>query len=243
MSATTYFFKWLGLIFCNSGKNKGIGDLLFRSALFAMARRDYRLLFSCYILIKQRKRWPDSLGIPIAEEHRNQNRMTRDPYWVFWAASYLMNKPHYIEATPPPWYIWRPHFMAWRQYLLTRDKKYKRRYEFWHRVGTFFSFGRKPAFAVFLDCLAAWVADSAKVQVRLFKHIPEWNLCCRQMVLHPNWLKDEDKITAYLPREGFLWQAEEYYDNRKLPLDQEYYLDKEALWFFWMENLKKYDIV
>ena len=169
--------------------------------------------------------------------------MTRDPYWTFWSAAYIMNNPHYIEATKPPWYIWRPHFIAWRRYLITKKKKYKRRYEFWHGISNFFSFGKKPAFAIFLNCLAAWIIDSKKVQRRMFKHVPEWNLCCRQLILHPDWLKDEDKINAYLPREGFLWQSEVYKDDRLLPLDQEYYLDKETLWFVWMENLKRHDII
>ena len=240
MSITSYFFKWIGgLIYTTGGRNKGIGDLLFRSALFALARRDYRLLFSCYKLTKQRKRWPDGLGFPTAEEHRNQNRMTRDPYWVFWAACFLMNKPHYIEATKPPWSIWRPHFTAYRKFCITRDEKYKRRYEFWQGVSNFLSFNKEPAFSVFLDCLAAWAIDSTKVQVRVMKNVPEWNLCCRQLIIHPDWLKDREKVEAYLPREGFLWQSETFKDDRRLPLDQEYYLDKDLLDFVFNTNLDR----
>ena len=237
MSRTDYFYKYLGLIFSNTGKHtKGKRDVLFRSSLFAMARRDYRLLFNCYTLIKQRRRWPKIMDSLASERTISPFRMTRDPYWAFWAASYLMNKPHYIEATKPPSYTRTPSFMAWRRYLITREEKYKRRYEFWSRVSNFLSFGKEPAFSVFLDCLAAWVVDSYKLQGKLHKRIPEWNLCCRQLTLHPDWEKDGPKIEAYRPQEGFLWQSEVYYDNRLLPEDQEYYMDKELLDFVWDTN-------
>ena len=65
---------------------------------------------------------------------RYQKRMTRDPY-TSWATNAIrLYKQDLIKEVKLPWYIYRPSFWAWWNYLKTKDEKYLRRYRFWRKT-------------------------------------------------------------------------------------------------------------
>jgi len=231
----------------------GKGDGIFRTSLAAMCLNSYKLLYECRRLLFIRRRWPKRLDSPDGIEHRNPWLMTRDPYVTFYAACMEMNRHEWIKCIKPPWYIWRPTFAAWRCYLQTGKTRHKKAYEFWATVTAFFEADSKPMFAVFLTALMAWTADSPKVMKLAAKKTPEWdgkndwNLCVRQLVKHPDRLKDMDAIEAFQPRTGFMWQSDprrthdrNMLDNPKfLPPGQSFYMDRDVLDYFVRRNYEK----
>ncbi|HDY67501.1 hypothetical protein LCGC14_1578650 [marine sediment metagenome] len=242
----SYYFKHItGFILSNTGQPwKGKGDLLFRTAWFALFRKDYRMLNRCYHLIQEGRRWPKSLDDPRGRkyEHRNPFRLTRDIYIALDCAAYQMGISYYISKAKPPWYIYRPAFNTWRKYLITGEQKDKERYERWAAISLWFT-PNMPAYAIFNNCWMAWVAKSEKVQRTLSKHVPDWNLCQRQLINHPMKNHDELEISAFEPGEGMIWQWDDkrYWSEKRklLPRDEEYYLDRESLKYVHEENLKQ----
>lgn len=225
---------------------KGKGDGIFRTALFAMCHKDYKLLYECRRLLFIRRRWPKRLDSPDGIEHRNPWIMTRDPYVTFYAACKEMNRHEFIKCVKPPWYIWRPAFNLWRRYLITGNPKHKRQYERAVRWSKPFE-KNKPMFAIFNAALMAWVAGS-EYAIRVERErCPEWNLAVRQLTKHPDRIKDAKAIGEWKPRKGFWWQIDprtthgkHIFDNPEfLPEDQSYYLDRDTLDYFVARNYEK----
>ena len=72
--------------------------------------------------------------IPVEELrvlYRPQSDMTRDPYIAFYTACVLLDHKDWINDVTVLRKLWRPNLWAWRKYLITGKKKYKRRYYFW----------------------------------------------------------------------------------------------------------------
>ena len=234
-----HFFKKAGVILETGPNGDHKGDCIFRTAHFAMTKNDYLLLFSCHDLLLTRRRWPVELDDPSGQEHRKKDglgSMTRDPYIMFYAACVMMNKHHFIDTIKPPWYIYRPHFTAWRRYLRTGRPRYKKRYEFWARLGLILF--TPPAYAVYLDAWMAWIARSPKIQELLSLCTPHWNYCLKQLIEHKLRHLDKTFIENYLPRKGFVWQAENMSTEPQdyLVGSDEYLMDREILLYVYNKN-------
>jgi len=222
------------------------GDLIFETCQHAMFHRDYAMLNACKLLLIKRRRWPKRMDEPDGIEHRNPRGMTRDPYYMFWVACVEMDRVEWIAEVKPPWYIWRPNFWAFRRFLINPTKRNRRRWERAEWLSDIFS-PMVPMFAIYLGAWAAWIAYSEKVMARIRPKVPTWNLAIRQLVLDPDRVNDEQAIADFLPRTGFIWQMEprrpddlHYIDNPKfLPLDQEYYLDWDALTYIHERNQER----
>lgn len=226
------------------------GDLVFETVQFAMFTRDIKLLTECKRLLMIPRRWPERMDTPDGSG-RNPKSITRDPYWMFWAACVEMDKREWIAHVKPPVFtpegiLWRPDFAAFRRFLLNPTKRNKRWYERMDWLSWAFSPGI-PMFAIYLNAWAAWIADSERCMARIRPSVPEWNLCIRQLVLHPDRHLDEQAIKDFRPRKGFIWQkdprrehdAEIINNPQFLPLDQEYYLDLDSLTYVYERNKEK----
>jgi len=227
------------------------GDGVFNTVQFAMFTRDYALLAEGKRLLIRRRRWPVSLDEPNGVEHRNPKGVTRDPYVMFYCACVEMDRVEWIKEVKPPVFtpdgiIWRPNFVAFRRYLIDPTPRRKKHWERMERLSGFFSPG-VPMFAIYLSCWKAWVGKSKPNQRRLRKLVPEWNLACRQLILHPDRGNDIAAIQSFAPRSGFLWQADprREHDNKQhtnpqfLPLDESYYLDWDSLTYVFEQNNKR----
>jgi hypothetical protein len=239
--ATEYYFKDNDFMLTETGEPwKGKGRGIFRTALVAMFTRSMPMLAECKRLLLLRRRWPRRLDSTNGIEHRNPWQMTTDLYVAFYSACIEMEREHWIKEVKPPLYLIRPRFMSWRRFLITGKKKHKHRFEFWVWVTNPFQ-GGKSMEQIFNDSLMAWTANSYFAMKLERPRVPEWNLCVRQLVKHPDRIKDLPAIESFIPARGFIW-AMESDDHRRtdpdfLPLFETYYLDWDALTYFRERNL------
>ena len=128
------------------------GDVIFNTLKRIIDLEDrsdwaYLSLMSCRGLLIEGKRWPDAFNqegdckgwicfyiqkIRKALKfktwrHGHQKCMSRDPWIMFFVASYKMNRFDNFDLKPQ-WWIWRPNVWRWMRYLRTGDPRYKRRY-------------------------------------------------------------------------------------------------------------------
>ena len=129
------------------------GDLIFETLKKIIDDEDrsewaYLSLMSCKMLLLDGKRWPDVMnhesdckGIPCMWWQKikvklikiktcrfgPQKNITRDPWIMFFVASFLMNRFVNFELKPQ-WRLWRPNVWRWMKYLRTQDRRYKERY-------------------------------------------------------------------------------------------------------------------
>ena len=115
-----------------SDGSDGKGDLIYNTCTKILQDEDmstWALWAFCYcgVLLKDGKRWPDSLNEGDDAESwleriihqrinklfnkqilpfRYQRRMTRDPYIAFYALAIFLDKPMFIEQTPIKWYCY-----------------------------------------------------------------------------------------------------------------------------------------
>ncbi len=236
-----YYFRDGDFILVNTGepwKEKGQG--IFNTSLFAMFTRNEAMLAECKRLLLIRRRWPRRMDYTNGIEHRNPWVMTHDLYIAFYTACIEMEREAWIKQVKPPLYLWRPKFMAWRRFLITGHKLYKRRFEFWVWITNALNKAKAPD-RLFNDALMAWTINSSCAMRMERHHVPEWNLCVRQLVKHPGRINDIDAIEAFAPSRGFVW-AMPTHDPRRanpemLPLFEQYYLDLDSLTYFNERNL------
>jgi hypothetical protein len=240
----SYYFNQDGFILSNTGDPwRGKGDLAFRSAHYAMVKKDYLMLERLAdLLMKPARRWPTTMDHRDGPkyEHRKAEgfrSMTRDPYIIFYAACVEMDRKQFIEVVKPPWYIFSPSFNLWRRYLITGRRGYFKAYEWTARVGLALN-PNLPMFAVYLACIKAWIAQSDKVQERLRKFVPENNLACYQLTQHPLAHHHEMRIRSYIGRKGFVWQGDPWRTDW-LPGGEFWYMDKEVLMYFYNRNKQR----
>jgi|GEM_PF-7131707 len=148
-----------------------------------------QMIWTATELIRQGKRWPDALnhprdsknwlqyqwskmlfkaGITKHRRSRSQGSMTKDPiiYTICaarkpWSEGGCSVK-HLgdILEIGFPWWTYRPAPFAWRKYMITREQKYKRRYEFWEAISLWIGM---PEFALRTSRYMAEAAGSEKV--------------------------------------------------------------------------------
>ena len=63
---------------------------------------------------------------------RYRFRMSRDPYTAFGAACVSVGRTDLLKGLRPAWYIYRPAFWAWWNFIKTGEEKYLKRYHFWN---------------------------------------------------------------------------------------------------------------
>jgi len=117
---------------------KGRGDLIWRTALYAVILQDWELLLTCFELLREYKRWPDWLEPGRKERRRlkklgykgfrSQRSMTRDPYIMTLCAIMLMEdinedqRRSWINQVKIPFWINRPYLRRFKRVLLNKDK-------------------------------------------------------------------------------------------------------------------------
>jgi len=244
MTQRDYYFIEDGLLLSGYGEHAGKGDVLFRSAMYAIVRGDYQMLLTISDLLLERRRWPRSMDDERgpAFEHRPRYDITRDPFIMFYCACMVMGRKQFIKCIKPPLKIRRPHLTSWRRYLITQDPKYLRRYERWASWGIRLN-PRVKGFVYHLNCWMAWTAKSEKMQSFLQDRIPDWNLLQRELVLHPLRHLHQDAIHSYLPMEWYRWtwnneDGSPYYSKKILPAGQDFYLDREILVWVYNRNIE-----
>jgi len=132
--------------------SKSKGDLIFNTLKKIIDDEDrsewaYLSLMSCKMLLLDGKRWPDTMNQEgdcrgwicffaqkiremlkfKAWRHGHQKCMSRDPWIMFFVASFLMNRFVNFELKPQ-WRLYRPNVWRWMKYLRTQDRRYKERY-------------------------------------------------------------------------------------------------------------------
>lgn len=266
----TYYFEDRGYIRCISpGWERevygffpnGIGDVLFRTAHYALIECDENMLLRVADQLKLRQRWPDFMmegnedrfaknrfqyrrskrkhesGESQYRLYRPQGGMTRDPFNMLYCVADVMNARPFIEIIKPVWYNWRPPFNSWRRYILTESRFWKWWYETTEIIGLMFN---PPAFAIYLAAWKAYVADSSKVKRMIGLLTPNWNYCVRELIHHPLRHLDRLFIDTYKPRFGFVWQGDEGLSDKsriiKDPPEGRYF-DKDML--LWIHNQNK----
>ena len=120
------------------------------------SEKAYYMMLDCYDLIQQKKRWPDYMNThpsvvktwfariinrtinKIAGKYllpyRYQGRMVRDIYIAFAPVAIMHYSWDLIGKIKPAWYVYRPSFWAYWNYLKTRNVKYLKRYRFWRKL-------------------------------------------------------------------------------------------------------------
>jgi hypothetical protein len=265
----TYYFEDNGFIRCLSPKweheeygffPNGIGDVLFRTAHYALIEGDEDMLFRVGDQLMLRQRWPnfmmegnkDRFAKNRFQYKRSkcryktmetqyrlfspQNRMSRDPFIMFYCATNIMNTRPLFKIIKPVWYNWRPPFNSWYRYLFTKNRIWKWWYEFTEIIGLMFN---PPPFAVYLAAWKAYTADSSKVKRMIGLLTPHWNYCIRQLIHHPLRHLDRTFISHYKPRFGFVWQGDEGIFNSDKVIKNPppgRYLDKDILIFVYNSN-------
>ena len=133
--------------------SKSKGDVIFNTLKKIIDDEDrsewaYLSLMSCKLLLLDGKRWPDVMNqegdcktIPCLWwqklrinlfkmktcRHGPQKDLTRDPWIMFYVASFKMNRFVNFELTPQR-RLWRPNVWRWIKYLRTGERRYKERY-------------------------------------------------------------------------------------------------------------------
>lgn len=110
--------------------SQGMGDLIYRTAIYAMILQDWDLLLNCLGLLRCYKRWPDWVEIGKKKRrefrragyrrHRGQRSMTRDPYFVTLAAAALFEEGNTIDLVKKmkiPFWMNRPMLWAYKKSL------------------------------------------------------------------------------------------------------------------------------
>ena len=206
----------------------GQNDCGFRTALAAIAYDDFGLMCRCKKLLQAKERWPKELETP-------SKQMTRDPY-IMTICAYTQilidytpryNTPRYTEETKIPWYLYRPHVWAWRKYLITGSAKWKRRYE--RRAILGLKLSRNKVFALHLDAWMAYVADSDKVKVKLWRYIPSWNYLLESLTgKYPRFCFTE-VADSYTPKIRYAWSMETQEYKATKGYSGPYQIDKDIL--------------
>ena len=135
--------------------SKSKGDVIFNTLSRIVDQEDrsewaYLALMSCRGLLIGGKRWPD----PFNQEgdcrghichywqklrkalkckhwrHGPQRNLTRDPWILFYVASYKMNRFDNFNLKPH-WRLFRPNIWAWMKYLRKGDRRYLKTYYRW----------------------------------------------------------------------------------------------------------------
>lgn len=221
---------------------QGLGDSLIHSAYVYLYKRDLDLLRNIIVCLKLGKRWNNQSNPPdYARGYRSQYSMTRDVYIVCYSVLHLTGTWIPTPRERIPWYLWRPDFYFWMKFITTKDKKYIPRYEWW-AVLNIRLFGRfLPVFAKLLAGWMSYTTQSEKVKNELKKRIPEWHLLLRCLVGDEPELKE---IREYLSRQGFTWTSETgNKDRTPLPLDEDYYVDKDLLIWIYQDAFEKKETV
>lgn len=130
----------------------GKGDLIFNTMNKIIMDKDrsdwaHDAHYMCKLLLMDGKRWPGRMNHKYdaktmreyrkskrASNHklyRPQHNMTRDPYIAWMRACIDLDQRHMIEDVKIPIKLFMPNVWAWRNYLITCDEKYNRRYKFW----------------------------------------------------------------------------------------------------------------
>lgn len=240
-----------------------MGDLGSENARWAMIENNYERLFACMDLLLKGERWPNRMNEGFEEhisknrldcwwakflhwwdpwlhpfiKYRWQNGMTRDPFKNFYFAAVVMGKPEMIEDVPPVWYCWRPSLHAWRMFMITKEERWKRR---WERRASLSLLFRPPVYALHQTAWQAWIAKSTRIQSIVSKQAPSWNLCIRQLCLVPFWKEDGCLIHNIKPRKGFIWSADKWNPDEKqiLPEGLKRYMDRQTLELVFNKNLE-----
>lgn len=136
---------------------KGLGDLIYNTLRKIIEDGDtsewaQEAFDRCAVLLIQGKRWPDRLDplrVKGKKRYRSQNRMTRDPWVLFYAACIHLDRREYIYLKPQ-WWLWRPNLWALRRALLG----WKNNYKFWRGVAHIFPI--KHEYVEILDQYRDW---------------------------------------------------------------------------------------
>jgi hypothetical protein len=136
----------------------GVSDLIFNNASMIKETGDESewavdCLERCFLLLDQRKRWPDSIDAWIPDDRqcrtrvgtfinkqgwriarrlgrdgmrkfRSQGDMTRDPYIASIACAVEMDRMDLVMEVELPWYLWRPTTSRWLRYLREPTRKH-----------------------------------------------------------------------------------------------------------------------
>jgi len=236
----TYYIEAGVVLDRASQTENGKGDCLWRTALWAMIKGDYRLLAKVWDLLYERRRWPRELDNPSGIEHRKVTgfgSMTRDPYIMFYCAATMMDRTQFISVIKPPWYIYSPTFNTWRTYLMDPTRRKRNRWELTEEISLMFTKDPK-GYALHLTAWMAWVTKDQHIMELLRPFIPHWNLLLRQLTLHPLRHLDEQFVQEYLPREGFIWPEDKWDRDRNYLMGSDpIQLDREALLYVYNKNI------
>lgn len=233
---------------------RGKGDLIFRTALFAIAKEDLTLLDTCINLLNKRKRWPDELCHKndaanlfveyldrwITKYNRWASRTEKRPI-IPWRKRYRsqggMTRDPFIMAITA-WYLLDgegkcPIKIPW--YIQRPDLYYWKKWidkgKVKHKKAyerwvqrALVGVGEIPMFVLHLHCWKAWTIESTTIMRHLRDYVPSWNYACRLLIRHPLNYLMRDFHLTYRARSGYQWTEEKWI----LPPDNSFiYLDPE----------------
>jgi hypothetical protein len=203
------------------------GDLIFRMSLYGLFSGSPASVRNCIKLVKEGKRWPDTLNNEGdaknraeywvsrqrylhcgAENHKYgpQKNLSRDCFIMLIANTYW-HQYEMIREIEIPCKIQRPSLYYWFEYLKSNDIRHKEKYENYAildiGIGTACKY---PMYAKHLAAWMAWIAKSERVKLKLMPHIPHWNLLLR-LLCGDNTITRAD-VENYRPTAGYLWTAE-----------------------------------
>lgn len=223
---------WTQNIYRKNPWNKG--DMIFITALVAMAKANRQLLDFCMSMCRKRHRWPHNLSQPYdaqtwAEELLDwiisrYNRWASRKEWrpiIPWHKRYRcrsrMTRDPYI-MTMVAWYTINPdtpcpiHIPL---YLYRPDlwawRKYmdrgcKKYLKRYHFwAGLNTNLFEMPMYAYHLECWKAWAAESAYMKRQLRLCIPHWNYLCRLLIDHPLNYHTIHLAKQYRARSTYMW--------------------------------------
>jgi len=230
----------------------GKGDIIFRTAMYAIITGDKELLKFCVQLLKEGKRWPNSMN----QDCDSPNIFIEYLDKVISKFNMRASRTKWVPIIP-----WRIRYRC--QNRMTRDPIimvliawelldgegecpikvpwYLQRPDMYH-WGRWIKTGRSkhkrryewwatlgsgknmPMYALHLECWRAWKIDSDKVKKYLQPLIPDWNHACRLLIDHPLNHLSYGFMKNYKARSLYQWTWPVYITP---PADSTFYLDEE----------------
>ena len=129
----------------------GLFDLLYNTCRKIIDDKDfspwaYEALERCADLLSRGIRYPgieqmakNRVGLRISkilyrlrlvkhQKYGPNTKLTRDPYCYFFIACVVLDRRQFIQAIKVPWYLYAPHFWAWKRYLDNPTAKNKKKW-------------------------------------------------------------------------------------------------------------------
>lgn len=219
-------------------ESHGKGDLIYHTMVYAIAARDVFMLKFCVQLLRERKRWHDSmnhpldarnwldetlsgiaykLGIMEYRKHRRQGGMTRDPFTMVFAAAKFLDRMDVVSDLTVPWYIDRPHFWAWRRLLL--KGKGRCTWEALEKINL--KLFKHATYSLNLAMWRSAAVDGVEVCEMVFDLSPPWNYWLLAMYI-PGCAMDRlfPGHKTFIPRQAYSWTLDSMETVEKMmPLD------------------------